>query len=408
MRTEILTEKLHTAAESIRAGGLVAVPTETVYGLAANGLDARAVAEIYRVKGRPAEKPVSLMVHGAEEISRYCDDVPESAYALAEKFWPGPLTLVLKAKDTVPDIVRAGGKTVGLRCPDHPLTLRFLKECGLPLAAPSANPSGKPSPKTVKEVREYFDGMISAILDGGSCSIGRESTILDLTETPYRILRRGALEEREITDALREKMTVFGITGGTGCGKTTALRAVAELGGLVIDCDEVYHTLGRTSEALKARLTARFGSEIYATGVLDTKPIGEIVFHDPAALQELNDITHSAVKAEIDRRLDIWAMSGGTLAAIDAIALIESGATEKCDYLVGVLAPKEMRMRRIMERDGIGEDYARSRIEAQQPDEFYREHCDIILENKDTPAAFAAACRNYFTEVLQDGKHKNT
>lgn len=408
MRTEILTGELDKAAETIRSGGMVAVPTETVYGLAANGLDAQAVAEIYRVKGRPAQKPVSLMVHGAEEIGKYCEDVPESAYRLAQKFWPGPLTMVLKAKDIVPDIVRAGGRTVGLRCPDHPLTLQFLEKCGLPLAVPSANPSGKPSPKTPEEVRRYFDGKISAILDGGSCGIGTESTILDLTVRPYRILRQGALAEREIIRALRETMTVVGITGGTGCGKTTALQVVAELGGFVIDCDEVYHTLGRTSEELKARLTARFGQEIYASGVLDTKPIGEIVFHDPTALEELNEITHNAVKKEIERRLDIWALSGGTFAAVDAIALIESGASETCDYLVGVTAPKEMRMRRIMERDGIHEDYARSRIEAQQPDEFYREHCDIFLENKDTPAAFAEKCRNYFTEVLQHGKHKST
>lgn len=401
------TKNIAQAAEYIRSGGLVAVPTETVYGLAGNGLSEAAVSEIYRVKGRPEQKPLSLMVPDAAAIQRYCADVPEAAYHLAGKFWPGPLTIVLRAKETVPAIVRAGGDTVGLRCPDHPLTLELLNACGLPLAAPSANPSGKPSPKTAQEVEAYFGGQIAAIFDGGICGIGRESTIIDMSVTPYRILRQGALPEADIIRALRDNMTIFGITGGTGCGKTTALQTIRSMGGLIIDCDEVYHTLGRTSEDLKTKLIARFGPEPYATGVLDTKPIGQIVFHDPTALEELNQITHTAVKEEIDRRLDAWAMSGGTLAAIDAIALIESGASEKCDHLVGITAPKELRMRRIMARDGISEDYARARIESQQPDAYYQQHCDKILENAGTQSAFAAQCKQYFTEVLQHGKRKN-
>lgn len=400
----MMTQTVQAAAEMLRAGGLVAVPTETVYGLAGNGLSEPAVEEIYRVKGRPEQKPLSLMVPGPEAIDRYCMHVPEAARTLAEAFWPGPLTIVLQAKDLVPAIVRAGGSTVGLRCPDHPLTLALLKACGVPLAAPSANPSGQPSPRTAEEVAAYFDGKIAGILDGGPCGLGRESTIIDMSGAPYRILRQGALPESDIRMVLRKHLTVFGITGGTGCGKTTALQVIGELGGLVIDCDEVYHTLGATSAQLREKLIARFGPEPYATGVLNTKPIGEIVFHDPDALAELNAITHAAIKEEIDRRLDTWAMSGGTVAAIDAIALIESGAGEKCTHLVGITAPKAARMRRIMARDGISEDYARARIESQQPDEFYEQHCDKLLENAGTPETFAAQCRQYFTEVLQHGK----
>lgn len=400
------TKDTRKAAQVLLADGLVAVPTETVYGLAGNGLSEAAVAEIYRSKGRPEQKPLSLMVFGTEEISEYCEEVPRAAYTLTKRFWPGPLTLILTSKDIVPDIVRAGGGTVGLRCPNHPLTLELLKQCGLPLAAPSANPSGQPSPKTAAEVEAYF-GPALTVLDGGPCGLGVESTILDLTVTPYCVLRQGALALTEITAALRGEMTVFGITGGTGCGKTTALQVIERMGGLVIDCDEVYHTLGRTSEDLKAKLIARFGPEPYKTGALDTKPIGEIVFHDPAALEELNTITHAAVIAEIDRRLDGWAMSGGTLAAIDAIALIESGASGLCDYLVGVTAPKEVRMQRIMGRDGIREDYARARIESQQPDAFYKEHCDILIENTGTPEEFSRKCEMIFMEVLQHGKQNN-
>ena len=402
----MMTRDVQTAADLIRGGGLVAVPTETVYGLAGSGLSEAAVEEIYRVKGRPEQKPLSLMVSGPGDIDRYCVRVPEAARILAEKFWPGPLTIVLQAKDLVPAIVRAGGSTVGLRCPDHPLTLALLRACDVPLAAPSANPSGQPSPKTAAAVAAYFDGKIAGILDGGPCGLGRESTIIDMSAAPYRILRQGALPEAELRAALRENLTVFGITGGTGCGKTTALQVIGAMGGLVIDCDEVYHTLGATSAELREKLIARFGPAPYATGVLDTKPIGEIVFRDPKALAELNAITHSAVKDEIDRRLEDWAMSGGTLAAIDAIALIESGAAEKCSHLVGITAPKDVRMRRIMARDGISEDYARARIESQQPDEFYKQNCDKILENAGTPEAFAAHCKQYFTEVLQHGKRK--
>ena len=403
MKTEIFTETMEGAAKIIRKGGLVAVPTETVYGLAGNGLNEQAVAEIYRVKGRPEVKPLSLMVHDAGAMERYCKNVPAAAYALAEKFWPGPLTIVLESKDVVPEIVRAGGATVGLRCPDHPMTLELLRCCGLPLAAPSANPSGAPSPKTAQDVLQYFDGAIDGVIDGGACGLGRESTIIDLSRTPYRILRQGALPEEEITKVLRQKMTVVGLTGGTGCGKTTAMDAVTALGGLAIDCDEVYHTLGETSESLREQLIARFGPECYATGVLNTKPIGEIVFHDPEALLELNAITHAAVREEVNRRLDEWAMAGGTLAAVDAIALFESGLSEDCDFAVGITAPFAQRMARIMARDGISEEYARARITSQKPDEYYETNCARVLRNDGTAAEFAAACKEFFTEVMEHG-----
>ena len=212
MKTEIITKDISRAAEIISSGGLVAVPTETVYGLAGNGLNEEAVKEIYSVKGRPEVKALSLMVPGKEAMKQYCENVPGAACALAEKFWPGPLTIILESRDCVPEIVRAGGSTVGLRCPDHDLTLELLKSCALPLAAPSANPSGEPSPKNAKKVLEYFDGKIGAVLDGGECGIGTESTIIDMSQRPYRILRKGALSEKEISRALAECITLVGIT----------------------------------------------------------------------------------------------------------------------------------------------------------------------------------------------------
>ena len=148
MQTRIICEDISAAAEIIKDGGLVAVPTETVYGLAANGLDEAAVKRVFKAKGRPESKPLSLMVSGSEMIDKLCVEVPKAAYFLSDVFWPGPLTIVLKAKNGIPDIVRAGGETIGLRCPQHPKTMELLKQCGVPLAAPSANPSGEKSPKT--------------------------------------------------------------------------------------------------------------------------------------------------------------------------------------------------------------------------------------------------------------------
>ena len=270
MKTELITENISRAAEIIRAGGLVAVPTETVYGLACNGLDEKAVNNIYEVKGRPAIKPLSLMVPDISAFDDYCLDVPEAAYILAEKYWPGPLTIVVKAKENIPAIVLAGGDTVGLRCPDHPITLKLLKECKLPLAAPSANPSGEPSPKTAETVYNYFDGNIDAIIDGGPCGIGLESTIIDMSRKPYSILREGALAATEISATLSENLKIIGITGGTGCGKTTALNVLAEMNALVLDCDKVYHELLASSEALLNDLNAAFPGSVQH-GQVDTK-----------------------------------------------------------------------------------------------------------------------------------------
>lgn len=400
MNTKRITTELAEAAAFLREGKLVAVPTETVYGLAGNGLDIAAVEQIYEVKGRPAVKPLSLMVPGRESIDRVCADVPKAAYALAERFWPGPLTIVLKAKPIVPEIVRAGGSTVGLRCPDHPATIETLRLAGVPFAAPSANPSGAPSPKTADEVLGYFDGQIAAVIDGGTCGIGTESTIADLSQTPYRILRQGALPEETVWQTLVDDMTIIGVTGGTGCGKTTALNAFSERGALVLDCDAVYHELLETDENLLADIEARFPG-VVELGRLERKRLGAIVFQDAAALQDLNAITHRYISDALQKRLADFARSGGRAAAIDAVALIESGLGNLCDTIIGVTAPRDVRIRRIMAREGISESYAAARVDAQQTDEWYAEHCDQILENTGTLAEFEAKCRTLSMEVIK-------
>lgn len=382
-----------------RGGGLVAVPTETVYGLAGNGLDEKAVAEIYEVKGRPEVKPLSLMVHDAASMERYCENVPPQAYTLAKNFWPGPLTIVMKAKPCVPEIVRAGGETVGLRCPDHPLTLELLEKSGVPFAAPSANPSGEPSPKNADSVLKYFDGKIDAVLDGGECGIGCESTLIDLSRTPYRILRQGALPADEIADAFVDSMKIIGITGGTGCGKTTALNELERRGALLIDCDAVYHRMLETDRPMLDEIEKYFPGAVI-DGKLDRKALGAVVFTDEEALRDLNIITHRHINLEIRRILREHAMNGGTLAAIDAIELFSSGLAKRCTATIGVIADREVRIDRIMRRDGISREYAMMRVNAQRPNEYFIQKCSHVLENNGSQEEFIEKCRKTFEEVL--------
>ena len=383
----------------MRGGGLIAVPTETVYGLAGNGLDEKAVAEIYEVKGRPEVKPLSLMVHDAALMDRYCENVPPQAYTLAKKFWPGPLTIVMKAKPCVPEIVRAGGETVGLRCPDHPLTLELLEKSGVPFAAPSANPSGEPSPKNADSVLKYFDGKIDAVLDGGECGIGCESTLIDLSRTPYRILRQGALPADEIADAIVDSMKIIGITGGTGCGKTTALNELERRGALLIDCDAVYHRMLETDRPMLDEIEKYFPGAVI-DGKLDRKALGAVVFTDEEALRDLNIITHRHINLEIRRILREHAMNGGTLAAIDAIELFSSGLAKRCTATIGVIADREVRIDRIMRRDGISREYAMMRVNAQRPNEYFIQKCSHVLENNGSQEEFIEKCRKTFEEVL--------
>jgi len=203
METKYLTrENTVQAAEILKNGGLVGIPTETVYGLGANGLDPEAVSEIFLAKGRPQDNPLILHIPEAGWLERYCEDIPEAAYRLAKEFWPGPLTMILPRKPIVPDAVTAGLDTVGVRCPAHPLCREVIRLAGAPIAAPSGNASGRPSPTTAAAMLEDMDGKIDAILDGGPCSVGVESTIVDLTCKPPRLLRPGGISLEQLRTAL--------------------------------------------------------------------------------------------------------------------------------------------------------------------------------------------------------------
>ena len=196
-------------------------------------------------------------------------------------------------------------------------------------------------------------------------------------------------------------MTVIGITGPTGAGKTTVLNVLRDLGGAVADCDAVYHQLLHTSGPMQNELKNRFGGEIFdENGDLRRKELGAIVFGHEKALADLNAITHRHIIAELDRRIAQAEAQGCPAVALDAVALIESGVGERCQATVAVTAAEEVRLRRIMTREGIGEDYARSRIAVQKPTAWYEERCDYTLRNDGAKEALEQQARELFEQIL--------
>lgn len=201
-----IADGISRAADVIRAGGLVAFPTETVYGLGADGLNEQAARKIYEAKGRPSDNPLILHIARWGQITALVGKIPEAGKALAERFWPGPLTLIFPKADIVPYGTTGGLGTVAVRMPDHPVAQAFLRKAGVPVAAPSANLSGRPSPTTAEHVREDLDGRIDVILDGGPVGIGLESTIVDVSGRIPTLLRPGFISLEELRAVIGQIM----------------------------------------------------------------------------------------------------------------------------------------------------------------------------------------------------------
>lgn len=209
MKTKILhissaddQDNLIEAAEVLKAGGLVAFPTETVYGIGANALDVEVARKIYEAKGRPSDNPLIVHLCNVEQVAQYVKEIPEVAYPLMEAFWPGPLTMIFRKSDRIPDEITGGLPTVALRIPSHEIAFRLIELSGLPIAAPSANISGKPSPTIASHVIEDLNGRVDVIVDGGDVEIGLESTVLDLTGDVPMVLRPGGITQAMIEEVI--------------------------------------------------------------------------------------------------------------------------------------------------------------------------------------------------------------
>lgn len=212
MNTEILkindiktdAAQIERAGKLLRDGGIVAIPTETVYGLAANAFDPSAVAKVFEAKGRPADNPFIVHICEQSQMDELCHDIPEEARVLADGLWPGPMTIILPRRDHIPNIVTAGLSTVGIRFPSHPIARAIIRASGVPLAAPSANRSGRPSTTSFAHTLEDLDGRVDAIVDGGDAYAGVESTVIEVSHGKIRMLRPGVITLDDISSVLED------------------------------------------------------------------------------------------------------------------------------------------------------------------------------------------------------------
>lgn len=510
MNTKILTTSeadIALAGEIIRNGGLAAFPTETVYGLGANALNDEAVKNIYKAKGRPSDNPLIVHIAEKEDIIPLVKEVTPAAQAVIDAFFPAPLTIILKKSEKIGSVVSGGLDTVAVRMPQNETARRLIKAAGVPVAAPSANTSGLPSPTKAKYVIDDMMGKIDAIIDGGDCAFGVESTVLTLAEDTPVILRPGAVtkemlekvlgtvevaravtegmkqnetalspgmkykhyapkarviiinackekyehfvnmqkdafalcfeednitipkitfgrenddlsQARELFDALRradelgakkvyariphkdgvglavynrliraaafnildlEKPFVIGLTGQTGAGKGYIGKRLAALGFHILDADLYAKKITEKNSSVFSELKKKFGDDIIKDGELDRKLLAERAFCSEEKTKELNKIMHPAI-------LDLCIKNAQFPAVFDAPLLFECGGEKYCTAVLSVTAPADIRIKRIMQRDGITKEEALLRMNAQKSEEFYTENSDftVINDGRDT------------------------
>lgn len=534
------TEKdIETAAGIIRLGGLVAMPTETVYGLAADALDGQSVKKIFKAKGRPADNPLIVHIADLSDIERLelAKSFPEKARKLAQAFWPGPLTLIVEKGDAIPDEVSAGLSTVAIRMPAHPVARRLIERSGCALAAPSANSSGLPSPTTAQHVLDDLSGKIDAVIDGGACEVGVESTVMTLVGDIPRILRPGfvtkeqieavigavevdravlhhiennekasspgmkykhysprvkvvlvradeerfirflnrshkrfhnvaalcydediermespcislgkrndpAEQARRLFDALRAldeiegvevvyahcpkaqgvgmalynrliraaafevldipSLKIIGLTGQTGAGKSEVSKMLRAAGLKIIDADHAARLAVEDTAVLEG-LREAFSDEILLPdGTLDRRKTAQIAFSSEENTEKLNHLTHPKIVEMMLEEARGASDTGASYAVFDAPQLFEAKADLYCDSIISVFCDEEIRMRRIVERDGISEEEARSRMRVQYDEEFFHANSDFFIYNNDGLDGLKAQV-DLILEVIYDG-----
>lgn len=505
MKTKILKttkEDIARAGKILREGGLVAFPTETVYGLGASIYNDEAVANIYKAKGRPSDNPLIVHIAEKEDIIPLVKEVTPKAQRLIDAFFPAPLTVILPKSDRISKTVSGGLDTVGIRMPQNPIARAVIKEAGVPIAAPSANTSGLPSPTDAKYVIEDLNGRVDAVIDGGSCEFGIESTVITLAEEIPVILRPGAVtkemleevigevkiakavtegmkdgeaaaspgmkykhyapkakiiilnadkekyekyvnmqkdafalcyEDDEVSiprvtfgregddlsqshalfNALRrldelgaqkvyarnpkltgvglavynrliraaafcvldlEKPFLIGLTGQTGAGKGYICESLKKAGFNIVDADYYSKKITEKGSPVLSEIQREFGADTVTDGVLNRNLLAERAFESPEKTQALNKIMHPAI-------LDLCISNARFPCVFDAPQLFESGADALCAKIVCVTAPYEVRLERIMKRDGISRELAEKRISAQHSEEFFSQHSDFTVIN---------------------------
>ncbi len=506
------TAELTEVAEILKNGGLVAIPTETVYGLAANAYNGEAVSKVFEAKGRPTDNPMIVHISKLEEIYPLVTEFPEKAKALAEAFWPGPLTMILPKSDLVPREVAPRLETVAVRMPSHPVARKIIELAGVPLAAPSANSSGSPSPTTAQHVMHDLDGKIDGVVDGGECDVGIESTVITLATDVPRLLRPGGItveqlesvlgkvdvdpaviseledgvapaspgmkykhyspkaqvyivegslesfkfvidseheegdmalcfngEEKDIPipclsfgdeddlnsqahllfaelrrfDELKAKRVfvrapssegvglgvynrllraaafkvikppvIYGLTGQTGAGKSTVALMLSEKGYLIVDGDVAARAVVEKGSPVLDKLAEVFGKDIIAEdGNLIRSALAQKAFSTEENRQKLNAITHPAVtqwSTDFIKK-NLTAEHKGVV--IDAAAIFDSDIRRYCTKMIVVTAPQDVRLERILGRDGITREAAMLRINAQKDEQYYKERADILIKN---------------------------
>ena len=504
-------DDIKTVAEILRNGGIVAIPTETVYGLAADAFSGEAVKKIFEAKGRPQDNPLIVHISDFSQIYTIAREVPESAKKLADKFWPGPLTIILPKRPEVPDETSGGLDTVAVRMPSHKVANKII-ELSCPLAAPSANISGFPSPTSFEHVEADMTGRADAICDGGDCDVGVESTVITLATKVPMLLRpggvtleqlksvlgevdvaqavlnpmgkdekaespgmkykhyspdaqiqivRGNLTEfieyvnnsdcdgvlcfegeennfpdkitvtfgtendslsqaQRLFDALREldekgaknvfsrspstqgvglavcnrlyraaafrfidavKRPVVGLTGPTGAGKGYISEYLESLGCYICDTDKIARELTEENSPFLGILAKNFGEDIVNDGVLDRKLLASRAFASKEKQELLNSLMHPEIIAIANERCRHALYNGAVASVIDAPLLFEAKGDEVCDTVISVVAPKEIRLERIMERDSITEEQALSRMNVQHEDSFYTSKAEFTVVN---------------------------
>lgn len=505
-------EDIKTAAEILRNGGIVAIPTETVYGLAADAFSGEAVKKIFEAKGRPQDNPLIVHISDFSQIYSIAREVPESAKRLADEFWPGPLTIILPKRAEVPDETSGGLDTVAVRMPSHTVANKII-ELSCPLAAPSANISGFPSPTSFEHVEADMMGRADAVCDGGDCDVGVESTVITLaTEVPM-LLRPGGVtleqlksvlgevdvaqavlnpmgkdekaespgmkykhyspdaqiqivkgnlrefcdyvnnsdcdgvlcfegeeecfpdkkvvtfgtekdslsQAQRLFDALREldekgaknvlsrspstegvglavcnrlyraaafrfidaiKRPVVGLTGPTGAGKGYVSAYLTGLGCYVCDTDKVAREITEKGSPFLSVLAENFGADIIdKDGNLKRRLLADRAFSDKEKQTLLNSLMHPEIMRIAYERCRKALENGAAAAVVDAPLLFEAKGDEICDTVISVIAPREVRAERIMNRDGITRQSAEIRMNAQQSDEFYTSKSEFTVRS---------------------------